>query len=403
MKIKFVLLQLALAIAPTISYAEADKPLDYYIQKLSEHPQVLQILAESESKRELSVYARSLPDPVIILGVDNLPTDGASFDQYLPSSKTFGFKQQIPNGLARQSRSDKQVQISKKKSLTARFTEERLSGMLLSDLAKLDKVRKQQQFAKKQLAYYKDLENYFQGRLESGSGVYWRFSQVDVERSLVEQKLNNLSAERQEIESNLVRLVGEVPNTSLADISEDTWESADDLYPVSISKQDILTALHDVRAAEAAYRPNYGLQALYKQREAGQNFDGQDWFSVQATVSVPLWYKWNQEPKKRAALAQRGSAEQAYEDTRLLWVKNMATLESKKEAALKNVHLLKKKTKALKEMVAAAKRTYESGETSLDALLEAQISHLSIKSQLEEERFKHMSISAEVNSYIEEK
>lgn len=392
-----------LTILQTISYAETDKSLNHYIQKLSDHPQVLKILAESESKREFSAYARSLPDPVLMLGVDNLPTDGASFDQYLPSSKTIGFKQQIPNGLVRKSQSDKQVQISKKKSLIAQFTKERLKGMLLSDLAKLNKVKKQQQFAKKQLAHYKDLENYFRGRLESGSGVYWRFSQVDVERSLIEQKLNNLNAERHEIESNLVRLVGELPDISVTKIPEAVWEDIDDLYPVSISKQDILKASHDVTTAEASYRPNYGLKALYKQRESGQNFDGQDWFSIQATISVPLWYKWNQEPKKRAALAQKSSAEQAYESTRLVWIKNMKTLESKKDAALKNVHLLKKKTKALKEMVAAAKRTYESGETSLDALLEAQISHLSIKSQLEEERFKRISLSAELNSYIEEK
>ena len=61
-----------------------------------------------------------------------------------------------------------------------------------------------------------------------------------------------------------------------------------------------------------------------------------------------------------------------------------------------------RKVQAFQEMVASAKSTYEPGETSLDALLGAKINSLSIQSQLAEQRFKHMSLSAEINSYIGE-
>ncbi len=43
--------------------------------------------------------------------------------------------------------------------------------------------------------------------------------------------------------------------------------------------------------AEANFKPSYGIQALYKQREPENNFVGDDWLSVQASISVPLWSK----------------------------------------------------------------------------------------------------------------
>ena len=387
---------------PIFSHAAEGKSLEIYIEKLAEHPQVLQILEGSQQNKHLADAAMGLPDPVLVLGVDNVPVDEIAFDKVLPSSKVFGFKQQIPSYALRKALSGQRLQLSKKQNLVADFARDRLKALLLSTLIKLDKVKQQHAFAESQLSHYQELEDYFKGRLESGSGVYWRFSEVDVERSFVEQRLNNLEAERDDIEAELVRLVGEVPAIAIPEVGLEEWQDVKDIYPVRIASEDINISQHGVEAAEAAFNPNYGVQALYKNRETGQNFAGDDWFSVQATISIPLWYKFNQEPKKRAALSKKRSAKQAYADTQRQWVKKLRSLESKREAALKNVEVLIRKVQAFQEMVASAKRTYESGETSLDTFLDAKINSLSIQSQLAEQRFKHMSFSAEINSYIGE-
>ena len=142
------------------------------------------------------------------------------------------------------------------------------------------------------------------------------------------------------------------------------------------------------------------MQAIYKQRESGSNFAGDDWFSVQATISIPLWYEWNQKPKLRAAEAEKRSAEFAYDDTTRLWKRKLDALESKRDAALENVMVFVEKDKALDEMVAAAERTYEAGETDLDTVLDAQINQLTIKSQLAQQRARHLTLAAEFNSHI---
>lgn len=396
----FIALQAAILISLPVNAKELT--LDDYVQKLAEHPQVQQILSKSDAYKELSLGTMGLPDPIFSLGVDNVPVQSNSFDEFLPTSRTIGISQKFPSYARRKAISKQQKQISYKQKTIANFTKSSLRSMLITSITKLEKVKKQQKYANKQTKYYKDLEEFFKGRLESGSSVYWRFSQVDVERSLIEQKLNNLNAERDDIEAELIRLVGEVPMLNITMLDTKNWKNAEDLYPVQIAKEDIIIAKFGLLAAEAATRHNYSISASYKQREDGANFSGEDWFSVKATVSLPIWSKWNQTPKKRAAAAKKKSAVETYDNMKLMWIKNLTSLESKKDAALNNIQVLIEKDSALKEMIASAKRTYESGETSLEMLLDAKINHLAIKSQLAQEKFKHIALVAEINSYIGE-
>lgn len=374
---------------------------DEYVERLAEHPQVMQILEQGTRYRELADGEMGLPDPMLMLGVNNLPVNSPAFDREMMTSKMIGFSQAIPSYSLRKAKSERQEVLSEKQQLMASYMQKRLEAMLIAMLAKHSQVKKQQEYAEDQLKRYQELENYFKGRLESGSGVYWRFSEVDVERSLVEQRLNDLKAERDDIEAELVRLVGEVPQVPLPNIPHIDWNRQPDaLYPVRISGEEVSVAEKDVDAAEAGYGPNYGINASYMQRDTVMGNNLNDMFSVQATVSIPLWYEWNQKPKLRAAEAGKRSAAQAYDDMVRQWTRQMTALSSRRDAALANVKVLVEKEKALDEMVAAADRNYEAGETNLDTVLDAQINRLNIRSQLAEQQARHLMMAAEYNSHI---
>jgi len=398
MHIRYLTLAFMFLLYATQANAET---FDGYVKRLAEHPQVTQILEQTTRYKELSDSAMGLPDPVLTIGVDNVPVSNPSFNSFLPTSKVIGFKQQIPSYSARKAKSGKQEKLSEKQQLIANYTMARLEAMLISMLAKLDKVKQQEAYAQKQLVHYKALEEFFKGKLESGSGVYWRFSQVDVERSQVENKLNDLVAERDDIEAELVRLVGEVPDIPLPNIPNINWNGSEDaLYPLRIASEDIAIASKDVDYADAAFGPNYGVNALYKQRESGTGFNGDDWFSAQVTVSIPLWYSSNQAPKIRAAEAGKRSTENAYSDAIRMWKRSLKALSSKRDAALKNVMVFVQRDKSLEKMVAAAERNYEASESDLDTVLDAQINQLTIKSQLAEQRARHLTLMAKFNSHI---
>lgn len=389
-----------LAMSMGIAEAKAET-LDAYVSKLAEHPQVTQILEQSVRFNELADGEMGLPDPQLIIGVDNVPISDPAFDRFLPTSKVIGFKQQIPSYSLRKARSGKQEMLSKRQQLMADYTEKRLKAILISQLSELNKVKTLQKLAKKQLDYYRSMEDDLKGQLEAGNPVYGRFSEVDVERTEVEQRLNDLKAERITIEEELIRLVGEVPDIELPTIPDVVWQREGSvLYPVAIAGEDISIAGKDVDTADAAFDPNYGIQAIYKQREDGSNFSGDDWFSIQATISIPLWYESNQKPKLRAAQAGKRSAEFAYDDTMRQWIKRMSALKAERDISLDNIDLLKEKRASLKEMVKAANRNYESGNAPLETVLDAQIDELTIASQLAAQRSRHVRLSAQFNSHI---
>ncbi len=388
------------AVLLSVTQAQA-KSFEEYLQRLKEHPQVSSALAESDKYNELSKGEMGLPDPQLILGVDNVPIDDPAFDRFFPSSKTLGFRQAIPSYSLRKAKSEQQKGMSKKQKLFADYTAKRLEAYLITALVELDKVKSLEKYAKKQLKYYVELEGYLKGQLESGNSVYGRFSEIDVERTDVEQKLNNLKAEKDTIEAELVRLVGEVPQITFPNVPITPWQhNSEQSYAVTIAKEDIGIASQKIEAADSAFGPNYGIQALYKQREDGSNFAGDDWFSVQATVSVPLWYHWNQKPKLKAAEASKQAAEFSYEDKKRMWQKKLTSLASERDVALANITLLQEKKDAIREIVAAAERNYEAGNAELESVLDAQIDELTILSQLASQRSRHMKLSAEFNSHI---
>jgi len=374
-----------------------------YVQRLSEHPQVGSILAESEASKAQAQGELGLPDPMFMIGVDNVPISDPAFDRFLPTSKVIGFSQSIPNPALRGAKAGKFEQISEKQKLMADYTNARLRFMLISKLAEYESVKTQQKLIKTQLGHYHELEDTFKGQIESGRSVYQRFSEVDVERAEAERKLNDLDAQQATIEAEFIRLVGEVPEIEMPEIADTIWDkNPNALYAVLIAAEDVDIARKDIGIADAAFLPNFGVNAVYKQREDGQNgsFAGDDWFSVQAQVSVPLWASSNQKPKLKAAKDRERSAIFSYDDVRSMWVKQMTTLQSARDAASKNIKVLQDKDHAMKGKINAAQRNYEAGTEDLDRVLLAKIDRLNIQAQLARVKAAHASKAAEFNSNI---
>nr|VFJ48139.1 MAG: Outer membrane efflux protein [Candidatus Kentron sp. FM]VFK07977.1 MAG: Outer membrane efflux protein [Candidatus Kentron sp. FM] len=392
------MLLIAFSLGATKATAET---LEHYTKRLADHPQVVEILEQHKYFKELADGEMGWPDPQLIIGIDNVPVDDPSFDRFLPTSKMVGFRQQIPNHSLREAKSEKQKRLSERQQLMADYTQRRLEAIFIGQLAERDKVKTLERLAHGQLKLYRAMEEDLKGRLEAGSPVYGRFSEIDVERAEILQRLNDLKAERVVIEEELIRLVGEAPTLPLPSVPEIPWHrEPETLYPVRIAAMDVRVASKAVDAADAAFGPNYGIQALYKQRESGAGFPGDDWFSVQATVSIPLWSGKNQEPKLRAAKAGERKAQFAYEDTSREWVKRMAVLKAERDTARDNIVLLREKKTALQEMVKAAKRNYESGGVPLDTVLDAELNGLAIASQLAAQRSRHVQLAARFNSHI---
>lgn len=393
-------LSIATAIVILMPHSVFAASFDEYVQRLGNHPQVMSVLAQSEATRAQAQGELGLPDPTFSIGVDNVPISDPAFDRFLPTSKVIGFNQKIPNPVMLRAKSDKLDQISEKQKLMADYTVSRLRFMLVSKLAEYKAIKTQVGLIKRQLGYYHELEDTFKGQIESGRSVYQRFSEIDVERAEAERKLNDFEAKLTSIEAEFVRLIDEVPEIETPKIVEAVWDKG--LYPVLIAAQDIDIAQKDVGIADAAFLPNFGVNAVYKQREDGQNgsFAGDDWFSIQAQITVPLWASKNQKPKLKAAKDRERSARFAYDDMRRQWVQRMTALQSMRDAAKKNVKVLQDKDHAMKGKIKASQRNYEAGTAELDGVILAKIDRLNIQAQLAQVKAMYTSRAEEFNSNI---
>jgi cobalt-zinc-cadmium efflux system outer membrane protein len=382
------------------AYAET---FEEYVQKLAEHPQAMSILSESEATKAQAKGELGLPDPMIMIGIDNVPISDPAFDRFLPTSKVIGFSQAIPNPVLLGAKSRKLDEVSAKQKLLADYTVERLRYMFISKLAEYENVKTQEDVIHHQLSHYKELENAFKGQLESGQSVYQRFSEIDVERAEAERKLNNLQAQKEAIRAEFVRLVDEVPEMEVPVVTAIVWDNnPNTLFPVLVAAKDVDISRKDIKVADAAFLPNFGVNAVYKQREDGQNrsFSGDDWFSVQAQISIPLWAAKNQVPKLRAAKARERSAIHSYDDVAGQWVKQMITLKSASEASARNIKVLQNKDHAMSQKIKAVQRNYEAGTANLDSVLLAKIDRANIQVQLADARQEYISRVAEYNSNI---
>lgn len=376
--------------------------VDHYLNQLTLHPSVTRMLEQRDSFENLSISALSLPDPQLILGVDNIPFSNPSFNRFLPSSKIFGYRQSIPNTAARQSKSNLQKSLSNKQKLMAEYQTQRLAALFIRQLIEIHKVRRLEALLKEQLDLYQLMENDLQGQLEAGKSVYGLFSEIDVERSDIEQQLNALKTERVEIREILIDLVDTVPELTPPTTSALEWiRDQTPLYPTLIAHEAVSASKNRIGVAEAEFRPNYGIQFIYKQRESGDTFQGDDWFSIQANVSVPIWSKTSQGPKLASAKAMMRSTQSAYQQSTRHWNQRMAILNAEQKYALENINLFKKKKRALKEMIAAAERNYESGNTTLKNVLDSQINYISIAAKLVSEESRYKSLIIEFNSHIQ--
>ncbi|MCP3887459.1 MAG: TolC family protein [Desulfobulbaceae bacterium] len=379
------------------------KELDYYLKKLDNHPKVQAVLETYQALHHQAGGAMGLPDPSVFLGVDNVPISDPSFDQYLPSSKIIGFSQNIPNNRGRTAQKNIFLASATNTELLADYTKSRLQALFFTRLAELQMVKQQTNYEEKQNQIIAQLQNYYEGRIIAGEPIYQKTFLTDIKLAEVEQKINTLNARQSFIEADLIQLTGEVPEIDDLSFAAKKWSGElTELYPVRLAFRNLGVEQARVDLADSEYSPDFGVVGTYKIRDDGANnsFDGDDWFSLQFRVTIPLWASKNQLPKLEAAKSRMKGAEYRYREAIRKWQMETTRLKSEEEASALNVDVLQKKDIALKEKIKAMERTYSAGQTNLEPILQAELARLTLLSKIAAERAHHITIAQELSAHI---
>lgn len=404
---RFLRLVAMIAGASSLGAATAEaQSFDELAALLADHPSVTALLSESAAREELAIAAGGLPDPAISIGVNNVPLSDPAFDRVMMTNKSIGVRQEIPSWGVRRARADKERGEALANELAAEYRLSLLRAELIAALADKERIHAQTGYAEAKLRLYRELDGILKGELEAGRSIYYRLSQVDVERADVERALAGLGAELAGIDASLVDLIGDAPDIPPPPIELASWDGDGlSLHAARIADAGVDAAKAGVAEGKAAFGPNFGVQLTYHQREASDpslaaSFSGDDWFSAGVTFSAPLWAPRNQAPKLRAAKARearaRASYQSNYRDAREL----LTTLTASYVASRRNIEILQTKAAALDQVIAAARRNYEAGRGDYLPVIDSEIGRLTLLSELAAERARVTSLAAQANSQL---
>jgi len=381
-------------------------------QHLTTHPRLDQLRLQSTAMQERATTAGALPDPVISFGLNNVPIQDFSFDTFLPTNKSIGVQQAIPNSATRAARVENAVTNSAAIDIAIDFEFARLRALLITALIERTRLALEIANARQQDQKYAELYEVIRNELNAGRAVVFRLAQINIERAEVARNIVNFESELIAANAQISSLAGiRIADSTLANIEPPSvslfqWHHNNLMFH-SVRLANANIAIADARVAEvrSEFRPNWGLSFTYQQRDtgsglAGSSFSGDDWFSGQVSFSLPIWAGRKQAPALRAAQSEKAAAGMNVSAIARKTEAEWRALVATHEAAERSIALFEQNLNSLDEQIAASLTTYESGTGDYSPIIDSEIARLSFQSQIFREIARRDIAAAQANSLL---
>lgn len=369
--------------------------------RLADHPSLAALTYQADASRERGIAATALPDPVISVGINNFPIFDPSFSEFLPTNKAVGVRQEFPNRAGREARAGEARAMA---AQTDRIRDAQLAtlrGELIALLHDKRRIDRQRELARQRNEKYDELTGVVEAEIDAGRPVVFRLAEIEAERAGVARVLVDLDRQEAEINASLIDLVGLVPATPAPPVAPLDWSGhAMDFHAVRVADAGIRLADYSVDEARAAWRPNWGAQLTYQQRESGANFAGDDWVSGMVTFTVPLWAERSQEPRLRAARADRASAEMRYQAAARSAAARYAAEAAVWRAAEDNIAVLQRNIAAVEDEIASQMTIYESGVGDYAPIIDGELAILKLRADIAAEDARRAAAIARMNALL---
>lgn len=388
-----------------VSPAAQPMTMDQIEALLWQHPSLNALSFSAEANRERAVAARGLPDPRVSLQLNNLPLLSPSFTEYLPTNRAVGVQQAFPSRAERSAKSAKSLRNADHVEAERASQFDRFRGRVLSLLTARSALDEQQKIAAARDAKYDELLEIIEIEINAGRPLIFRLAQVDVERAEVSRTLADLNMQRDVIDAELIELLGVVPDVNLPSIRKTPWPSnALSLHAVRIADAGVEIASADIDIAEADFKPDWGANVTYQQRESGKgprsNFDGDDWISGGVSFTVPLWAGTRQEPALRAAKADLSAARARRSAIARQIRSEWQRLSARADVADENIEILQTQIAATENQTAAQLIAYESGRGDYSTIIDSEIAILRLQADVVTEGVRRDQALSIINSLL---
>jgi len=378
--------------------AQSFSELEY---ALRDHPSLQAMTHQANASRELAHAATGLPDPIVSAGINNFPIFDPSFRDFLPTNKSIGIQQKLPSFAGRSARAGTALARANETSEMRSQRYAALRGELISLLHDKRRASIQRSLAEERRTKYDELTQVAELEINAGRPALFRLAEIERERAEVDRMLVDLNGQVTQIDARLTNLLGAAPNTPPPPLTPIDW-SGDAMAFHSVRAADAGVAVRDRRIdeAKAAWKPEWGVQLTYQQREASANFAGDDWISGMVSVTVPFWANKNQEPRLRAAKSERAAARANYAAAARTASAQYSTYRSMRLAAVNSIVVLSQKIDAIEDEITSQNTIYESGVGDYAPILDGEIAVLKLRSDIANEHARIATATARMNALL---
>lgn len=326
-----------------------------------------------------AVPAGELPDPKLVLGVDNLPVNGPdaySVSRDFMTMRRIGVMQEFPNGAKREARvavARDKVAVAEAQTRITRLTVLRETAIawiarktVEQELAHMDDLRAENRL----------LDSAVKGMLAGGKGTPTDTVMPRQEAALIEDRADELRTRREQAIATLKRWIGAAAEEPLQGTSPD-WPISHEVLAHSLHRHPELTEFDsqermldaEIGEAQAGKKPDWALELAYQQR--GPQFS--DMVSLQVSFDLPIFPGSRQDPKIAAKRAERAGLDAEREATLR---EHAAMLESDLAEHRRLANAVKRQREVLlplaDEKVALAMAAWRGGKGSLAEVIAAR-------------------------------
>lgn len=368
---------------------------------LWDHPSLQAMEFQARASQEMATAESALPDPVLSAGINNFPFADPSFSTFLPTNKALGIRQQFPSQAGRRARAGGALAAAARSQKLREQRYAQLRAELIVALHDQTRIARQRELAELTQGQYDRLLQVAESELDAGRPGLSRLADIASQRAEVSRTLAELTGQSAQIEARLIDLVGTASTVAPPALTAQPWSGEmDQFHAAQVAKAWVSVGDRDVEAAEAAWKPEWGLELTYQQREAGRDFAGDDWLSAKVTVTVPLWAERSQAPRLRSAKARREAADANYQAAARAAAAQYAAYQALAQTAAESKAVFEQKIQAITAQTEAQLTVYESGQADYAPIIDGQIAILKLRSEIAAEQARLATAIAHMNALL---
>ena len=262
------------------------------------------------AKAEIEI-GTNLPDPVLKLGLINMPTNSFSFTQEPMTGKIVGLSQKIPFPGALSAASD----VKSVDTLIVQQEIADLKNNIMKNVSelyfRLQLSREEIRLAEKSIMLLKQISNVVKRKYEVGTASLQNVIQVEVQITRVKDKIETLKGKENSAQAQLNALLlkndeSNILTSNIVGINNKNLNT-DSLLSLAAKNRPALKSINLLshkaelmqRQAEYSFYPNFNFGLQYSQRDhnAATGAAFHDFLSVVVGVTLPINYGGNKTAK----------------------------------------------------------------------------------------------------------